>query len=946
MRKKSERQFMLILIAVVSVIYLASVRLHSPTGAQVFTPTVDIGGPGACNSTLSVSTTYDLTADITGCGEYGLLIDTENITIDCHGFSIVSNGTPTEAGIFSDGETNITIQNCTITNFTKNIWLRGNTNDVTLTDNTVLHAVDQGGGGDGKGIWLSNGNARNILIRNNNASFNADDGIDCSTCRNDVIISNNFLDNDTIDINNGFQAAVNNYTIDNNTVIGRFINFGSDVYNSTVTNNRVGHLVFDELHNVVVENNIMSSASSIGIDISQSITNASLINNTIFNNTNGITADDDTFQNSLIENNTLYNISGDGITFSDSDASDNNQFMHNTVYNVSGEGIVLKFGASGGSIGNNNTIAHNIVYNSGGNNANDRAIDIDSTENSTIFNNTAANNTEHGMLVELSTSESNVISQNTLFNNGGEGLRVTASSGGGNNVLVTLNVITFNEEEGLDVQGFGANSNITNNTINNNGIHGLLLGTGSTTLSLNNTRVINNQLLNNGRTGLNITRSVYNVTVHNNNASNNNASGFDSTGNTLDFRNNTANNNLGTNTGGTFVSPAFSSACSPGFACLNDAACNGGTCVGATPPFIFGTCDCSSAPSQPTPTIVFTGNVANGNTGSGWHIAGFNETQILNCDAKNNGGYGLVLKNVTRGTITDFNASNNTLAGIQFNLTNNTQSNDLTIENGLELRDSSGNTLTDLTIRSSNLWLFLNPSPFNNLTNATFANNNGSIFYETTINLPNTTSVNQTSLNISNGSVRVDSTAHTFLNTSALITLLNVSTDSVVVAFDDTNFVDCNAPTCTNNNLVGTTLTFNVNRFTTYKIGAGGGGGGGGGSASTGGGGGGGGVRYYDTQLPSVQEQKAELTQWSYVTPPVKDMPQVVNRESKQPEHEVIETTLPAQIPRIIEETTTEPTVPKEPIRETTNPLHWFYYGFAFMALLGIAITYYLRHHK
>ena len=80
-----------------------------------FVNAADCGGETQCNCADFVIENYTMTDNLTNCGNYGLLINADHVTIDCDGYTISGRGSSHGIQIHEDNYT--TVKNCDITNF-------------------------------------------------------------------------------------------------------------------------------------------------------------------------------------------------------------------------------------------------------------------------------------------------------------------------------------------------------------------------------------------------------------------------------------------------------------------------------------------------------------------------------------------------------------------------------------------------------------------------------------------------------------------------------------------------------------------------------------------------------------------------------------------------------------------------------------------------------------
>jgi len=87
-----------------------------------------------CGNTITANAT--LTDNLAGSGGNCLVIGTDNITLDCGGYSILGNGSGT--GIYISGKSGVIIKNCVIGGFYDGIVGYHNTN-LSIVDSIWVH---------------------------------------------------------------------------------------------------------------------------------------------------------------------------------------------------------------------------------------------------------------------------------------------------------------------------------------------------------------------------------------------------------------------------------------------------------------------------------------------------------------------------------------------------------------------------------------------------------------------------------------------------------------------------------------------------------------------------------------------------------------------------------------------------------------------------------------
>ncbi len=305
------------------------------------------------------TSTCTLNQDLTESME----ITTNNITLDCNGYSIT--GGRTNYGIYLNNKTGVTIKNCTVSNFSYGIYLY-NTDYSELLDNiTNSHTAD--------GIRLHN--SSNNTVINNNCSLNNDAGILLWSSSESNTISNNNCSN-------------NKYGI----YLWRSPN--NEIYNNNISNSQVyGIILFDSSDTYITDNNINSNGiDGIVLLISSNIeiSNNKFINDGIFLGSNVASENLSYFNTHIIENNTInekpiyYYKDTSGIKVPE----DAGSVILANCDNMTVENINTSFGSVG--------------------------IELAYTENSKISNNEASNNVRG---IYLHYSSNNNISENNALNN-------------------------------------------------------------------------------------------------------------------------------------------------------------------------------------------------------------------------------------------------------------------------------------------------------------------------------------------------------------------------------------------------------------------------------------------------------------------------------------------------------------------------------------------------
>lgn len=599
---------------------------------------------------------------------------------------------------------------------------------------------------------------------------------------------------------NGFSqnVTINNNTFYNmssiNTPIG--ITGGSDAVNVTITRNNITRALDDagvqgsgismggnNAGFFYIAHNYVQSVGQVGIGINAA--NLTVYNNTFFNNSlpggnvNALSVS--LRDNVLVSTNTFFNNSDQAIGVSPVAVNGNNFTIFNNTINNSGK-YGVKFDSDAGD--SNVYIINNIIRSSNRDNVDfgDAGLFVDNAVTGTIAN-------------------------NTIDFTRGDGIRLENS----NNIIVSANNITNNSPSGINFSNTNSNITIERNMLAYNDAHGVFADSADSTLT--------------------------NIFIIGNNASFNNESGFylDSLG-VVEFRDNIANNNRGADSGAD-LGPRAAAApeCVQGAACEDDEDCGGGAFGGfgtcqqpeSFPGFFTpqqGTCDCGVVFTLAlvNANLNFSNNTAMNNNGTGFNITGYNTSNFVNSTAMNNSGVGFYVQNVFSSFFEGIVSVNNSGEGIRlFNGSNNTITSSYLasdFDKAIAFIHGGNNSLEETTLSSGREWVELLTSDGNNFTNVTLNDTFGSVRAIALVTADNTSVINRTYLNFTQGRIFLNATNLTYLNVSSHIQLRNVDSTEVQVAFNDTDFVTCSAPQCTNIVAASGNVDFDVASFTTYLV--------------------------------------------------------------------------------------------------------------------------------
>ncbi|MFH8119592.1 MAG: NosD domain-containing protein [Candidatus Aenigmatarchaeota archaeon] len=462
----------------------------------------ECGGNIPCDCGDVVISDYNMSANLS-CSGNGLIVGSDNILLDCQGYTISHTGSG--AGILVEGGRNVTIKNCNIIGdkSSNNFGIYFYSTSVSYIINTTTTS-----------------NFRGILLHTSN--YNTLSGITSSNEYNSIYLTVNSNFNTLSNItssNNDHGIALSicsfntlsNIISSNNTGNGILIDFGSfnSIYNTTSFNNEVGIRIYrspyTNLTNTTMYNNTLNleveADEDLYIDTSNLVDGKPVYwikneNNKIYDSStnaglfacfycNNITIKDMVFthnmyglifkgtSNSIVSNLAMSN-NGYGLFVYD---SSNNTFSNITTTNNENYGIYVEsssYNTFSSIISSNNSGGIQLVYSS----------------NNTFFNVTTASNEDFGIYIE-SDSSYNILSNifscnnyigiylrensnfNTLSNitssNNGYGIRIESS-----NENVFFNITSLNNyDDGISLDN--SNNNFLYNIISNDNNNGICL---------------------------------------------------------------------------------------------------------------------------------------------------------------------------------------------------------------------------------------------------------------------------------------------------------------------------------------------------------------------------------------------------------------------------------------------------------------------------------------
>ena len=369
-----------------------------------------------------------------------------NKIFDCQGNTIKGNNISEywpDAGIYLNGKSGNMIKNCLITNWDNGIHLSNSSNNI-LTNNTANS--NEGCtiyGCYGNGIYLYYSSNNNILT-NNTANSNGLIGIYLSS-------SNNTLTNNTANNNSyGIYVLYDPYSNNNNMMILNDLCYNSeyDVYNyvgnSTTGDNNtcVISYNYDDTNSTgckyvcsLNEDNCnCSSCKECSYELSH--TSCSEVNLT----TNIINKSGNCIDNPTNFNNKIFDCQGHIIDGDDYE-SDYGIYLNGKSENTIKNCVITDFGYGIDLHSSpNNTITNNTADSNWWN-----GISLLSSSNNNNLTNNTANSNLHGYGISLYYSSNNTMTNNTANNNSQHGFYATSDS---NNNTISVNTFCSNNQLG------------------------------------------------------------------------------------------------------------------------------------------------------------------------------------------------------------------------------------------------------------------------------------------------------------------------------------------------------------------------------------------------------------------------------------------------------------------------------------------------------------------
>lgn len=325
------------IIAVIPLLLMIAGALHAATA---LTSCALINAPGEYVLTNSVNgSPYSNTC---------IRITASDVDFDCAGYAI-ENGS---YGVYIDKfNHNVTIRNCTISNYTFCMDIDNGVRNSTVSGNnfTDCNPIMASGGSTNESYYI-----RNLSITGNRFISTGSHAISCYNMNDSLIAGNYFFNlSDYLSTAVYFQSRCQNNTISGNelTGIGSGIAVGSESSKNNIIENNHFHDFFGSYgidvysSNNIIRNNNLSNctySSSYGILLYTWVSNNSVYNNSVYRFNNGIYANvrkvtspaPANYTNNTIFNNTVWNMTSTGSGIYLTGEGSFTQVYNNTVFNA------------------------------------------------------------------------------------------------------------------------------------------------------------------------------------------------------------------------------------------------------------------------------------------------------------------------------------------------------------------------------------------------------------------------------------------------------------------------------------------------------------------------------------------------------------------------------------------------------------------------------------
>jgi parallel beta-helix repeat protein len=433
-----------------------------------------------CQTLNTANEYYALDSNITDDDGTCFTIGATNITLDCQGYTIDGDADASGYGVIINNANydNLTIKNCTIQQFARNLYVGVNSDDIIIENSHFLSGYYDGA------LTYS---VENMRIENSSFSGVNEYGMyawytSTPVNINWTVLNSNFTGGSTTN-DYGFQAG---YFYNSTFINNRFVGGSS-------TGDR-GFSINSEGENITFKDNVAISDTNIAV-LFYNTDDSNISNNNITSGTSyGMYLYANSDDNIIDKNNIT---SGNGIYMAT--YSYRNNFTNNQVVSGTNYGLYMTDYAENNRFVNNNFSATTYSYYGTAYARNNEFINNTMTSTSAYaiyLNDHCGGNLFYNNLIKTTATGSNRF-----------GIRALTTSGGNN---ITQNNIT-SEDEALRLEADSNNNHIENNNLTSTaGIAVYLL----TTTSADNTFI--NNTINGGTSGLYATSAHTNTVLINN----------------------------------------------------------------------------------------------------------------------------------------------------------------------------------------------------------------------------------------------------------------------------------------------------------------------------------------------------------------------------------------------------------------------------------------------
>jgi parallel beta-helix repeat protein len=399
--------------------------------------------------------TYTLTSNISG--SYGIVIERDNIVVDGAGYTFRGINAEESRGMDVTGRSNVTIRNTNIKNYTHGIYLGYYSSYNNILRNNITN--------NWEGIRLISSSVNSIS--GNKVTASNWDGIRLDSSSSNSISGNNIetafsVDGVCLCYSSGNDISGNTITASTRDGIYLYSSSNNSISGNNITNNWGGICLYSSSDNSVSGNKIANSDVDIWVYLSSG--NSVYGNNIVNSSAEGIGLVSSSVNN--ISGNNIIANNEQGIVISSlSSSSLNNKISGNNITANKQRGIYLEstFGntISGNNVANNGMMTGNYSGYSPGS-----GIDLRSSSNNNIAENSIDNNYEYG--IHLNISPNNSVVRNNITNNW-FGIEFDSCS----NSNIAENTLVENSIDGIKLYDSSSNSISRNNLASNEG--GILL---------------------------------------------------------------------------------------------------------------------------------------------------------------------------------------------------------------------------------------------------------------------------------------------------------------------------------------------------------------------------------------------------------------------------------------------------------------------------------------